>query len=104
MRYFPGLIFLGNGHIAERICKLLHKRLDDAIHASGGLQQSNRGEDELDSIIGPVVGLEKIRENAVRDIAAAILGREITIGEELQYPYDHTPIHEYDEIKRASER
>lgn len=88
MRYFPGLLFLGAGDHSVLLCKTLHKRLDEALQISGGLQQSSQGmpEDEACRISSEVE-----REDAVRDIAAALLGREVTFGRRLPYPYDDEP-------------
>ena len=83
MRYFTGLLFLGSGEYSERAAGLLHERLDEALSISGGLQQSSQGEPENEEA---TAAEEQERVDAVRDLAAAILGRDITIGDKLPYP------------------
>lgn len=76
MRHFHKLLFLGNGEQSQADCKKLIQRIDDALITSSYLQQAPRGkfpEGEQDL------------EDAVRDLAAALLGREIDFGAELPY-------------------
>jgi hypothetical protein len=94
MRYFPGLLFLGAGDHSLRLIKLLHARLDEALHISGGLQQSSQGMPEDEAYCAR---FEAECEDAVRDIAAALLGREVTVGRRLPYPYDDEPTRLYAE-------
>ncbi len=76
MRYFKGLLFDGNEQAKESI-KLLHKLLDNAYSISSGLQQGGDLTEEY--------RIE--REDAIRDIAAAVLGLNIEFKEKLPYPW-----------------
>jgi hypothetical protein len=90
-RHFPGLIFLGAPDSAA-LCELLHRRLDDALDSSGGLQQSSQGEPE-DELTRDRLHTELTE--AVADIVAALTGRSMTLGERLPYPYDCAPLQDY---------
>ena len=76
MREFKGLLFLGNNESAKQVRKL-RKLLNNAISLSGGLQQ---GADLTEEV-------RLDMENAIRDIAAAILGVNIEFKEKLPYPW-----------------
>ncbi len=78
-RGFHGLLFLGNGEHSVRERQRLHEILDRALDLSGGLQQPGP-EDPSDERYHREI------EDAVRDVAAALLGREIELGEVLAYP------------------
>jgi len=77
MRYFRALSFRGAGVHSAVDTVLLHSRLNDALSISGGLQQGGVENLEQDT---------EEMEDVVRDIAAALLGREVEFGEELEYP------------------
>jgi hypothetical protein len=99
MRVFLGLLFLGSGDTSVRAAHLLEERLREGISLSGGLQQSSQGmpEDRDERARG-----EADLEDIVRDIAAALLGREITFGAATPYPPDHAPLQAYDDRYQAS--
>jgi len=78
MRYFDTTLFCGAGKFSEADCRLLRKQLEDALSALSGIQQG--GEDAARR-----EGWDT-REDAVRDIAAALLGKSVTIGDDLPYP------------------
>lgn len=82
MRMIEGLYFAGNagppGYFSERQEELLFRRLRTAIDYLSGLQQGVTGQDRIDG--------EQEIEDAVRDVAAALLGRNIEITDELPYP------------------
>lgn len=80
MRLFRGKLFLGSGEHSERGVKVLHARLDDALSHLSGLQQSHQGEEDLD--FQAQVEIEEV----VRDIASALLGREVHFGDVQPYP------------------
>ena len=92
MRHFPGLVFLGAGEHSILLVKLLQARLNEAIDLSCALQQSSQGmpEDEHEE-----ARLANALDDAVRDLAAALLGRQVTIGDKLPYPYDDDPLRLY---------
>lgn len=81
MRKFHGLLFLGMGEDSNKLVVRLHQRLNEGLLVLGGAQQmhsrSERDEDLLSDI-----------EDVVRDIAAALLGKETTFGGELPYPWN----------------
>lgn len=86
MRLFKGMVFLGTDH-SILIREALHKRLDEALNALGGLQQgpikppfSSTGEAEC------VAKLQHERLEAVRDLVAALCGSEYNVGRGLPYP------------------
>ena len=82
MRQFHGLIFMGAGERTEAECAFLTKRLQEAMMLVSGMQQAHEGTFESEV------------EDIVRDIAAAVLGREVTFGEKLPYPGKHVEIPE----------
>jgi hypothetical protein len=73
MRVFRSRVFLGNGETSQKAVKALHQRLGDGLVDLGFLQQSHKGEANLDAEIA--------LEEVVRDIASALLGREVAIRE-----------------------
>jgi hypothetical protein len=87
MRHFHGLLFLGSGLSSQEGRAHLHRILDRALDISGGLQQP-------DPVTEPPRAdrededrrWQREIEDAVRDIGAALLGREIQLGEVLPYP------------------
>ena len=87
MRYFHGLIFFGNLSCIEQTA-MLRDRLNDACQLVGGLQQGGHPDSEEDALAQETMRTsdQKAVEDIVRDIAAALLGRDITIGERLPYP------------------
>jgi len=99
MRVFLGLLFLGSGDWSVRAAHLLKERLQEGISLSGGLQQSSQGmpEDRAEMARG-----EADLEDIVRDIAAALLGREITFGAATPYPPNDAPLQAYDDRYQAS--
>jgi len=82
MRQFEHLLFLGNGAVSAHEAQRLHDRLNEGLSLSGGLQQSNQGEPEDE---GERAHLEAELQDVVRDLAAALLGREIAFEERLPY-------------------
>lgn len=87
MREFHGLLFLGMGQASLDGRKRLHQLLDKALELSGGLQQPDPltvpPDPEGDRIAADMADEVKDR---VRDIAAALTGREISFGAVLPYP------------------
>ena len=91
MRKFKGLVFLGSGlhSLAERA--RLHRRLDEALDLSGGMQQPQHWDHEptqADREATERVDRESVQEveDACRDLVAALVGRDISFGETLPYP------------------
>ena len=76
-RQIFGTIFMGAGERTAKDIQALHEILDEALSTLSGLQQGGEDQDGQ---------FEREMENAVRDIGAAILGKEIRIGEKLPYP------------------
>lgn len=75
MRLFHGLLFLGSGDFSKKECEALHNRLDNGLELSSYGQQ------------GPMPGeLLLDLEEVVKDIAAALLGRNIEFTDALPYP------------------
>jgi len=66
---------MGMGEASEAGVVALRKRLADGVSISSGLQQGG----------GEAVDRAEL-EDIVKDIAAALLGRDITIGLALPYP------------------
>jgi hypothetical protein len=77
MRYFDSILFCGAGQFSEADCALLRKQLDEGLSILSGIQQ---GGDQIDE-----QGLDS-REEVVRDVAAALLGKTVIIGDDLPYP------------------
>jgi len=78
MRYFDSILFCGAGRFSEADCRLLKRQLRDALSVLSGIQQGGGDQinaQELD-----------IREDVVRDVAAALLGKRVAIGPDLPYP------------------
>ncbi len=67
------------GPRADQGLKCLRARFEEAISASSGIQQPGGSDEEC------IQGQLDI-ENAIRDIAAALTGKEISFGEKLPYP------------------
>jgi hypothetical protein len=91
MRKFKGLVFLGSGlhSLAERA--RLHRRLDEALDLSGGMQQPQHWDHEptqAEREATERVDRESVQEveDACRDLVAALVGRDISFGETLPYP------------------
>jgi len=74
MRQFDGLLFMGMGEFSAAGERALKRRLASGLSLSSGIQQGGDTEYEADL------------EDVVRDIGAALLGRDITIGAKLPYP------------------
>lgn len=74
-RMFDCIYFDGAGMFSSNMSCLLFAKLNRALSIRSGLSQG-----------GAQGGEEEELENIVRDLAAAIVGREISFGEELQYP------------------
>ena len=78
MRYFDHMIFMGNAHpefpCTQADMRLLHRRLKDAFSHISGMQQGAFHPDFLAEL-----AKEDEREDIVRDIAAALLGKNIEI-------------------------
>lgn len=72
MRFFGGQVFMGAGIFSEADCRLLRKQLEDALSALSGIQQGGQEAARRDGW--------DTREDAVRDIAAALLGKTIVLG------------------------
>ena len=76
MRHFDTMLFCGNGKTSEADLRLLRRRLNDALSLNSAIQQGYRPtSDELNE-----------RVDVVRDVAAAVLGRNIELGRTLPYP------------------
>ena len=98
MRIFRGTVFLGSGEHSVRACEALHARLEDALSALSGRQQS-RSDDEAELNQRAEIEMEEV----VRDIASALLGREIALTDVQPYPPgDGAVIHTYWEKKREA--
>lgn len=85
-RYFHGLVFFVRD--CRKELKLLHKRLDEAISIAGGGQQPARclSEEKVVEEYEFAEKMEKELEDVIRDIAAALVGRNITFGDNISYP------------------
>jgi hypothetical protein len=88
MRHFHGLIFFGND--SELLIQLLRGKLDEAMELACCLQQPPHSNSEQEAIAAEKAREEiKVQlEDTIHDIAAALLGKEITIGKQLPYPPD----------------
>lgn len=78
MRQFQTLIFMGNRD-AEAKIKKLHEIFEGAIIMVGGLQQ-------IPTTDPMYAAGYREAEDAVKDIAVALLGRNIKIGGLVSYP------------------
>jgi hypothetical protein len=69
MRYFDQIIFMGSGEagFTQADMRMIRRRLNDAFSLISGMQQ------------GADISAEDDREDIVRDIAAALLGKNIEI-------------------------
>lgn len=85
MRQFKSQIFMGADTISEADCIVLHKRLEDGLGELSRNQQADT-EDKTKEL-----------EEVVRDIAAALLGRAIQLGQKLAI---ETPEQVTDERKK----
>ena len=87
-RIFKTLLFFGMGEHSEELGNLLEARLQYGMSIASGLQQPGHPESDraADCESFQQYVFEKDLENVVKDIAAALLGRDIIIGEELPYP------------------
>lgn len=77
MRLFRQRLPLGTGFLARSDIALLHQRLDDAITCAGGMQQGVPT-DSPEYAEG-----ERYIEDALRDLATALTGRELALGEKI---------------------
>lgn len=94
MRQFHDMLFLGNGQHSVAEAERLRKLLDDSIVTLGGLQQGLGGcESQADYEQGKAQHRadQQSLEDAVRDIAAALLGRRIIFGSYLGRRDDAQP-------------
>jgi hypothetical protein len=75
MRYFDDIIFMGSCSpgFTQADIRTLRRRLSDAFSLISGMQQ------------GADVSAEDDREDIVRDIAAALLGKNIEITDDCAY-------------------
>lgn len=88
MRYFHGQTFLGGGETSKQEVGALQHRLAKGIGELGALQQPDHPESEehAERCRADRLRCEQEIEDVVRDIAAALLGREVHFGQELPYP------------------
>jgi len=77
MRWFDATLFMGNGEHSKSEVRFLRRRLNEALSILSGRQQG---------AVGPEYDKIDEREDIVRDIAAAVLGKSIAIGDDLPYP------------------
>lgn len=86
-RQFHGLLFLGNGQHSVGERRRLVGVLERALDLSGGLQQPDSIHEPPDPRRDALAAdMHDEIKDAVRDIAAALLGQEISFGEVLPYP------------------
>jgi hypothetical protein len=85
---FTRLLFQGCGDYSARDAAVLRKRFENALSLQGGCQQPGHPETEEQwkEEMEMLRKCDQYIEDAVRDIATALLGREITFGKELPYP------------------
>ena len=83
MRNINGMIFLGSGEYSVARVKHLKSILDKAISELSGLQQAGGPDPMFDEEIKEC---EQNIEDYVRDIAAALTGKEIEFTNGLEYP------------------
>lgn len=78
-RDFKEMIFLGNGKVSEGRVRALHSKLDFAVIMLGYLQQPPHSSCECEAQRAEEDNRkgQAALEEAVRDIAAALTGREI---------------------------
>lgn len=90
MRRFHGLLFLGAGGWSVAVSKLLHKRLDEGLSLSGGLQQGDHPESAAEAEAGKEADRQAEEDllDVARDIVAALTGRRISFSDHLPYPWD----------------
>lgn len=77
MRQFTDMVVLGNGQHSVQEADRLRKLLNDSIYELGGWQQGGTPAEQRASL--------EALEDAVRDFAAALLGRRIVFGSYLSY-------------------
>lgn len=75
MRRFHGLLFLGSGDFSKKECEALHNRLDNGLDLSSYGQQGPMSKE-----------LQLDLEDVVRDIVAALLGKDVEFTNALSYP------------------
>lgn len=100
MRIFRGQVFLGNGEVSRRAAEALHQRLDDALINLGGLQQGGpdpRFPEEVELVAEMRTEIEEV----IRDLASALLGREIVFTNVQPQPKDGAVVQRYWEERRA---
>lgn len=76
-RQFKGLLFSGDGDFSGHESVALHKRLDEGLSILSGVQQEHPADWRKWKVDV---------EDIVKDIAAALLGRNIELTDELPYP------------------
>ena len=87
-RVFKSLLFFGMGEHSGELANLLEARLNYGMILASGLQQPGHPDSQQAADYENFQNyvFEKDLEDVVRDIAAALLGKEIIIGEDLPYP------------------
>jgi hypothetical protein len=87
MRQFHGLIFFGS-FIAKQENDALIKEIAEALVTAGALQQPAHSESKEQATKEALIRQRATShlEDVVRDIAAALLGKEIVFGADLPYP------------------
>lgn len=91
MRNFHGLIFLGNGEHSVAAVERLKGRLAEGISELSALQQGNLFATEEENAKEEAAITSEL-EDVVRDVAAALLGREVSFDATLPYPPPHDPV------------
>ena len=76
-RQFKGLLFRGDGDFSGHESVILHKRLDEGLSILSGLQQEHPSDWRK---------WQADLEDVVKDLAAALLGRDVEFTDELPYP------------------
>lgn len=80
MRWFDAMVFMDCDKCSRADSNLLVRRLKEGLSILSGLQQGGRK-------LASSTALDRIDlEDVVHDIATALLGKEITIGNDLPYP------------------
>lgn len=81
MRWFDSIAFMGNGKMSRADANLLKRRIDQGLSILSAMQQA-----AFDKAFQDYIAMDDDREDIVRDIAAALLGKEVTFGTDLPYP------------------
>jgi len=92
MRYFGGLLFHG-GQMARAKVEFLRERFQEALELQSGLQQPDHEDASNRQEAASVRTWDEAElEDAVRDLVAALLGRELVLGGPLAYPWDEAAL------------